>query len=129
TVEWQLIEQERHGFSVSFLVFSEHFLASECLLLRERMREATELLSSQQLLACAPRRGVLLVCPYHDQIGVAEKTFIDVCMENYVDGENEQISPLIWIVENGEVVNVIDLGPPPQAITPSKPATDAGARF
>ena len=46
------------------LAFADDFNAAECLLLPERMLEAHTLLDSPRLLACTPKRGVLLVGRY-----------------------------------------------------------------
>ncbi len=104
-LSWQEIRLAKYGIELRYLVFMGDFNAAECLLLKGRMLEAHELLMSKKLLACTPQRGLLLVLPYPEQShhNLVLKIFSGICEENYSTAENEQISPRIWVVEDGVI--------------------------
>ena len=85
------------------LAFANNFNAAECLLLPERMQEAHTLLDSPRLLACTPKRGVLLVCRYRAENKEATEAFLGLCHEIYYGKDDESISPIVWGVSEGVI--------------------------
>ncbi len=108
-VEWDVIDGGPLQGGIKLLSCRGDFFASECVLLKDRMEEAHMLLTSDKLLVCAPVRGLLIACSFKEEIGVEQKTFVDVCLENNRGEDNEPLSPLIWICEGGELISVLDV--------------------
>lgn len=92
------------------LAFADNFNAAECLLLPERMQEAHALLDSPRLLACTPKRGVLLVCRYRTENKEATEAFLGLCHEIYYGENDESISPIVWGVSEGQIKNRMQIG-------------------
>lgn len=96
-VDWS----HNDGGNGDVLIFTGDFSAAECLLLPERMQEAHALLSSPELLACTPKRGVLLVCRYRKDDKDVIEAFLGLCHEIYYEQDGEPISPIVWGVSQG----------------------------
>jgi hypothetical protein len=97
-LDWgRLGEGEELG---DILAFADDFNAAECLLLPERLLEAHALLDSSALLACTPKRGLLLVCRYRKEKEAIE-AFLGLCHEIYYEEGNEPISSIVWGVSKG----------------------------
>ena len=92
------------------LAFADDFNAAECLLLPERMQEAHALLDSSRLLACTPKRGVLLVCRYRAENKEATEAFLNLCHEIYYGVDDEAISPIVWGVSEGQIKDRMQIG-------------------
>lgn len=92
------------------LAFADDFNAAECLLLPERMQEAHALLDSPRLLACTPKRGVLLVCRYRAENKEATEAFLNLCHEIYYGVDEESISPIVWGVSEGQIKDRMQIG-------------------
>jgi len=92
------------------LAFADDFNAAECLLLPERMQEAHALLDSPRLLACTPKRGVLLVCRYLAENKEATEAFLNLCHEIYYGVDDESISPIVWGVSEGQIKDRMQIG-------------------
>ncbi|MDQ7986249.1 hypothetical protein QYS36_15015 [Pseudomonas sp. G34] len=98
------------GGNRDVLIFAGDFNAAECLLLPERMQEAHTLLSSPELLACTPKRGVLLVCRYLRDNKDATEAFLGLCHEIYYEQDGEPISPIVWGVSQGLIKDQMQIG-------------------
>lgn len=62
-LDWVPVAEHEHT-----LILAGDFNAAEGLLLPERLQEAQALLGATALLACTPKRGVLLVAPMRPTI-------------------------------------------------------------
>jgi len=98
------------GGNGDVLIFTGDFSAAECLLLPERMQEAHTLLNSPELLACTPKRGVLLVCRYRKDDKDAVEAFLGLCHEIYYEQDGEPISPFVWGVSQGLIKDRMQIG-------------------
>ncbi len=98
------------GGNGDVLIFAGDFNAAECLLLPERMQEAHALLDSPRLLACTPKRGVLLVCRYLAENKEATEAFLNLCHEIYYGVDDESISPIVWGVSKGQIKDRMQIG-------------------
>lgn len=92
------------------LAFANNFNAAECLVLPERMLEAHALLDSPRLLACTPKRGVLLVCRYRAENKETTEAFLNLCHEIYYGEDDESISPIVWGVSEGQIKDRMQIG-------------------
>jgi len=98
------------GGNEDVLIFTGDFSAAECLLLSERMQEAHTLLNSPELLACTPKRGVLLVCRYRKGNKEVIEAFLGLCHEIYYEQDGEPISPIVWGVSQGLIKDRMQIG-------------------
>lgn len=105
-VDWS----HNDGGSEDILIFAGDFSAAECLLLPERMQEAQTLLNSPELLACTPKRGVLLACRYRRDNKDATEAFLGLCHEIYYEQDGEPISPIVWGVSQGLIKDRMQIG-------------------
>ena len=55
------------GDAVHFLLYSDHSRASSCLLLPDLFEHASDLLQTNELLACVPQRESLVIFPKRDR--------------------------------------------------------------
>lgn len=94
------------------LVLANDFNAAECLLLSERLQEAHALLNAPTLLACTPKRGVLLVGAYEPSDKDSVEAFVELCHSVYYGEEDESVSPVIWGISEGRIKDALQLDAP-----------------
>ena len=108
--DWQTLDMNDKCEGLSVLVMQTDYYGSEVLLLKERMQEAASQLNSKRLLACTPYRGVIFVLPFDIENKSAVEVFLAVCYENYHQPVGDQLSDIVWTLEDGEVKGVMDVG-------------------
>lgn len=89
------------------------YYASEGLLSHQIMNRAHDALKSARLAAAAPRRGELMVLAIDDVEQSEIERFVDTVLKRYFvarhSGETEVISPMIWMVVQGEIKGFMKL--------------------
>lgn len=91
------------------LILAGDFHAAEGLLLPERLQEAHALLQAPALLACTPKRGVLLVGAYDGNDKASVEAFVELCYRVYYSEADESVSPVIWGVGEGRLKDALQL--------------------
>jgi hypothetical protein len=103
----------RAGLNDKQLDFEGDYYVSEGLLSRRIMNEAHDTLCATRLAAATPRRGELIALSLDGTSQSEIESFVDTVLKRYFlakhTGSPEAISPIIWMVESGEIKGFMKL--------------------
>lgn len=107
-VAWEPLDVDApNGTKFRGLVCHDDFLAAEHILDRAFMLEAQRRLNASRLFVGVPRRGMLL-CTNGEQDAIREAVFGTLVAEEFSRGESAVISPLLFAVQDGAIVGLIE---------------------
>jgi hypothetical protein len=121
------IDWEPMADSSRIMMLAGDFNAAECLLLPERLQEAHALLNAPDLLACTPKRGVLLVGAYDPNDKYRLEAFVELCYQIYYGEEDESVSPVVWGISEGRIKDALQLEVPYLRYLQERYGSDAAA--
>lgn len=98
-IEWNKVEYK----SVSYLQ-AEHACASEKILDKDFINEATQLLDSKSLYFSIPTRGIILAIGAKEY-NTKSNYFEEKVWAYFSDASKEKVSDLIYKIEEGQIIN------------------------